>query len=43
MSEHRIWLSEHDMDHLNDGQPVYKGIGDETLLVLTPRLQENDE
>lgn len=29
-----VWLTPHDMDHLRDGQPVFKGIGDDTGLVL---------
>lgn len=33
-NEHDIWLTPHDMDHLEGGQPVYKGIGEDTLLVL---------
>lgn len=31
-----IVLTPHDVDHLNGGQPVFKGIGEETLLVLQP-------
>lgn len=32
--EHRIELSQFDLDHLNAGQPVFKGIGEDVLLVL---------
>jgi hypothetical protein len=35
-AEHNIWLSPHDMDHLNEGQPVYKRGPDDTLLTLRP-------
>lgn len=34
VTEHDVWLTPHDMDHLEDGAPVYKGIGDDVLLVL---------
>ena len=29
-----VWLTPHDIDHLNGGEPVFKGIGKNTLLVL---------
>lgn len=29
-----VWLTPHDMDHLRGGQPVFKGVGDDTLIVL---------
>lgn len=32
--EHRIELSQFDLDHLNAGMPVFKGVGDDILLVL---------
>lgn len=34
VEEHRIELSQHDLDHLNGGQPVFKGIGEDVLIVL---------
>lgn len=34
VEEHDIWLNPHDMDHLRDGAPVFKGIGEDVLLVL---------
>lgn len=34
IEEHRIELSQFDLDHLNAGQPVYKGIGEDTRIVL---------
>ncbi|AGM11241.1 hypothetical protein M197_gp77 [Haloarcula hispanica tailed virus 2] len=34
VEEHRIELSQFDLDHLNAGQPVFKGIGEDVLLVL---------
>jgi len=40
--EHRIVLNQHDLDHLNGGQPVFKGIKDNVLLVLEPtEVNEN--
>lgn len=34
IEEHQIELSQFDMDHLNAGMPVYKGIGEDIRLVL---------
>lgn len=34
VEEHDIWLNPHGMDHLRDGAPVFKGIGEDVLLVL---------
>lgn len=34
VDEHRIELSQFDLDHLNAGQPVFKGVGEDLLLVL---------
>lgn len=34
VEEHRIELSQFDLDHLNNGQPVFKGIGEDVRLVL---------
>lgn len=34
IEEHRIELSQYDLDHLNDGQPVFKPVGESTQIVL---------
>lgn len=34
MREYDIWLTPHDMDHLEDGAPVFKGVGEDIALVL---------
>ena len=34
IEEHHIELSQFDMDHLNEGQPIFKGVGDGIRLVL---------
>jgi len=34
IEENRIELSQYDLDHLNQGQPVFKGIGEDTRIVL---------
>ena len=43
VTEHDIWLGPHDIDHLNDGQPVFKGIGEDTRLVLRPTDPSTDQ
>lgn len=43
ITEHDIWLHSHDMDHLNDGQPVFKGIGEDIRLVIRPEQSTTDE
>ena len=35
--EIEIWLNPHDIDHLKGGQPVYKGVDDDMLIVLRTR------
>lgn len=34
IEEYRIELSQHDLDHINAGQPVFKGVGDSLRIVL---------
>lgn len=34
IEEHRIELSQYDLDHLNAGQPIFKGVRDDIRLVL---------
>lgn len=34
IEEHRIELSQFDLDHLNAGQPVFKGVRDDIRLVI---------
>lgn len=34
VDETDVWLTPHDMDHLKAGQPVFKGVGEDQLLVL---------
>lgn len=36
VDEENVWLTPHDVDHLNAGQPVFKGVGEDQLLVLRP-------
>lgn len=49
VEEHDIWLNPHDMNHLRNGAPVFKGIGEDVRLVLRPadwdtmeQISEND-
>lgn len=34
IDEYDLWLTPHDMDHLRDGAPVFRGVGDHLALVL---------
>lgn len=34
VEEFDLWLTPHDMDHLQDGGPVFKGVGENIALVL---------
>jgi len=34
IEEIEVWLTDYDMDHLRDGQPVFKPAGEDTRLVL---------
>jgi hypothetical protein len=38
--EHNIRLTEYDLDHLNDGQPVFKGVNENLRIVLRPEYVE---
>ena len=34
IDEYNLWLTPHDMDHLQDGAPVFRGVGEHIALVL---------
>lgn len=34
VEEYDLWLTPHDMDHLEDGAPVFRGVGEHIALVL---------
>lgn len=36
LEEYEIDLEQYDMDHLRGGQPIFKGIGEEILVVIRP-------
>lgn len=34
ITEYDLWLTPHDMDHLEDGAPVFRGVGEHIAIVL---------
>lgn len=34
VEERKVWLSPHDMDHLNAGAPAFVGVGDDLFLTI---------